>query len=162
MQATIYKCTFKCNMQVHELAPPTCVLQILIDPLDCQITPYLCNLSSFICEFLSPFVTKYYKRWAPILDRLGWKWGLFSQIWFNLNDLPKKFNSVWSKDKLLHTTFIGYLAHVELNSFSSLARSNTRFTSPQTCHMLPLDQVNHISNSSTIQASNSFDFHEWA
>ena len=28
--------------------------------------------------------------------------------------------------------------------------------------MLPLDKVKHRSNSGTIQASNSFDFHEWA
>ena len=32
----------------------------------------------------------------------------------------------------------------------------------KTCHMLPLDQIKHRSNSGTIQASNSFDFHEWA
>ena len=28
--------------------------------------------------------------------------------------------------------------------------------------MLPLDQIKHRSNSGTIQASNSYDFHEWA
>jgi hypothetical protein len=50
--------------------------------------------------------------------------------------------------------------HVELNTYISLSRSNTRFTSPQTCHMLPLDHFKHTSNSGTIQASNSFDFHE--
>ena len=27
--------------------------------------------------------------------------------------------------------------------------------------MLPLDHFKHTSNSGTIQASNSFDFHEW-
>ena len=26
------KCTFKCTIQVHELAPPTCVLKLLVDP----------------------------------------------------------------------------------------------------------------------------------
>ena len=30
------------------------------------------------------------------------------------------------------------------------------------CHMLPLDQVKHRSNSGTIHALNSFDLHEWA
>ena len=54
------------------------------------------------------------------------------------------------------------LYHVELNTYSSFSRSNTRFTSPQTCHILPLDQVKHRSNSGTIQALNLFDFHEWA
>ena len=44
----------------------------------------------------------------------------------------------------------------------SFSRSNTRFTSPQICHMLPLDYFKHTSNSGTIQASNSFDFHEWS
>jgi hypothetical protein len=43
---------------------------------------------------------------------------------------------------------------------SNFLRSNTRLISPQTCHMLPLDQVKHRSYSGTIQALNSFDFHE--
>ena len=54
------------------------------------------------------------------------------------------------------------LYHVELNTYSSFYRSNTRFTSPQICHMLPLDQVKHRNNSGTKHTSNSFDFHEWA
>ena len=54
------------------------------------------------------------------------------------------------------------LYHVELNTYSLFSRSNTRIASPQTCHMLPLDQIKHRSNSGTIQASNLFDFHEWA
>jgi hypothetical protein len=140
-------------------SPYLCASEILINPLPCFVNPI------YLCEFLSPFVINYLKRWAQILDRLGWNhvmWGLFSQIWFNLDHSPKKFNSVWSKDKLLHTTYIGYLAHVELNTFSSLSRFNTRFTSPQTCHMPPLDHFKHRSNSGTIQASKSFDFHEWA
>jgi hypothetical protein len=90
-------------------------------------------------------------------------WWSFSQIWFNLEHLPKIFNLVWSKGKLLHTLFQGFiLYHVKLNTYSSFSRLNTRFTSPQTCHMLPLDQFKHRSNSGTIQASNSFYFHEWA
>ena len=89
-------------------------------------------------------------------------WGSFSQFWSNLEHLPKICNLVWSKDKLLHTSFQGLSWHVELNTYSSFSRSNTRFTRPQTCHMLPLDQVKHRNNSGTIQASNSFVFHEWA
>ena len=50
--------------------------------------------------------------------------------------------------------------HVELNTYSSFSRLNIRFTSPQTYHMLPLDHFKHTSNSGTIQASNSFNFHE--
>jgi hypothetical protein len=36
----------------------------------------------------------------------------------------------------------GYLDHVELHIMSLFTRFNTRFASPQTCHMLPLDQSN--------------------
>ena len=56
----------------------------------------------------------------------------------------------------------GYLNNVELNTYGSFSRLNTRFTSPQTCHMLPLDQIKHRSSSGSIQESNSFDFYEWA
>ena len=56
--------------------------------------------------------------------------------------------------------FKGYLDDVELNTYSSFSRLNIRFTSPQICHMLPLDHFKHTSNSGTIQASNSFGFHE--
>ena len=45
--------------------------------------------------------------------------------------------------------FKGYLDHVELNTYSSFSRLNIRFTSPQTCHMLPLDHFKHTSNSGT-------------
>ena len=45
--------------------------------------------------------------------------------------------------------FKGYLDHVDLNTYSSFSRSNTRFKSPQTGHMLPLDHVKHRSNSGT-------------
>ena len=81
-------------------------------------SPYLCasnfNLIPFLCHFsispptfvnyFSPFVINDHKRWAPILDRLGCMWGPFSKIWFNLDHLPKKFNSAWSNDKLIHTS----------------------------------------------------------
>ena len=56
--------------------------------------------------------------------------------------------------------FKGYLDNIELNTYSSFSRSNTRFTSPQVCHMLPLDQIKHRSNSGTIQISKSFDFRD--
>ena len=56
--------------------------------------------------------------------------------------------------------FKGYLDDVELNTYSSFSRLNTRFTSPQTCRMLPLDHFKYTSNNGTIQAPNPFDFHE--
>ena len=51
------KCTFKFTIQVHELAPPTCVLKILIDPFPLSYLP-LCQVLplSLISLFLSPFV----------------------------------------------------------------------------------------------------------
>ena len=42
MQAKHMKCTFKCTIQVHELAPPTCVLKILIYPFPFSLlSPYV-------------------------------------------------------------------------------------------------------------------------
>ena len=36
------KCSFKCIIQVYELAPPTCVLKILIDPFPlAYLSPYV-------------------------------------------------------------------------------------------------------------------------
>ena len=47
------KCTFKCTIQVHELAPPTCVLTILIDPFSLSyFSPYV-KYSPFVHYFLS-------------------------------------------------------------------------------------------------------------
>jgi hypothetical protein len=158
MQASICNAHSNASFKSMSLLPLLVCFKILSDP-------FLCHFSSPITYiFVSlPFVIKYHKRWAQILDRFGWNhimWGSFYSIWFNLDPLPKKFNSVWSKDKLLHATYIGYLVHVELNPLSTLARLNTRIASPQTCHMLPLDHIKHRSNSGTIQASNSFDFHK--
>ena len=59
------KCTFKYTNQVYELAPPTCVLKILIDPLLCHISPPLlyfllnsplCYLFTIFVHYFSPFV----------------------------------------------------------------------------------------------------------
>ena len=61
------KCTFKCIIQVHELAPPTCVLKILIDqfPLSyfspyvkfspcINITNIFLPLFHYLCTLISP------------------------------------------------------------------------------------------------------------
>ena len=65
------------------------------------------------------------------------------KLWFNLDHLPKTCNSVWSKDKIFHTSWSikGYLDHVELHIISPYSRFNTRLTSSQICHMLPLYQT---------------------
>jgi hypothetical protein len=70
---------------------------------------------------------------------------------------------IWNANAMLNTRGVTVIMHhVELNTYSSFSRLNSRFTRPQTCHMLPLDHFKHTSNSGTIQASNSFDFHKWA
>ena len=47
------KCTFKYTIQVYELAPPTCVLKILIDPLPLSYLSPCVNFS--ICPHLLSF-----------------------------------------------------------------------------------------------------------
>ena len=124
------KCTFKCTIQVHELAPPTCVLKILIDPFPFSyLSPYV------ICQDIFMFLSLFhYLCFSPlcfsppycvspplssmttkvlnidsitcrveIINVNQWSENHFSQIWSSLDYLPKIFNSVWSKDKLLHT-----------------------------------------------------------
>ena len=76
MQAKHMKCTFKCTIQVHELAPPTCVLKILIYPFPFSllslyviyqvylyVSPPLWYFSPFftIYLFFSPFVINDHK-----------------------------------------------------------------------------------------------------
>ena len=45
------KCTFKYTIQVYELAPPTCVLKILVDPFSLS---YLSYIKISLC--FSPFM----------------------------------------------------------------------------------------------------------
>ena len=49
------KCTFKCTTQVHELAPPTCVLKNFNLPLSFFTSLPLCHISSISLCF-SPFM----------------------------------------------------------------------------------------------------------
>ena len=68
MQAKHMKCIFKCTIQVHELAPPTCVLKILIDsfPLS-YLSPYV-KISPITYIFISlPFVLSFYYLCALFL-----------------------------------------------------------------------------------------------
>ena len=60
MQAKHMKCTFKCTIQVHELAPPTCVLKILVDPFPLSyLSPYVIYQDIFmflsLYDISSPF-----------------------------------------------------------------------------------------------------------
>ena len=59
------KYTFKCIIQVHELAPPTCVLKILIDPFPLSyfsppmsscinITTISLPIFHYLCTLISP------------------------------------------------------------------------------------------------------------
>ena len=53
MQANIYKC----NIQVYELASPTCVLQILIDPLTMSFHLFAPPLFTIFVNFSPPLST---------------------------------------------------------------------------------------------------------
>jgi hypothetical protein len=59
LQANICKCTYKCNIQVYELAPPTCVFQILIrSPYNTMSFHLFAPPSSYyLCEFSPPLST---------------------------------------------------------------------------------------------------------
>ena len=61
MQANICNAYTKYNIQVYELAPPTCDLQILIDPISFVI--------SFVC---SPIFTIFYEL-LPLCQQLAQK-----------------------------------------------------------------------------------------
>ena len=55
MQAEHMKCTFKCTIQVHKLAPPTCVLKILVDLFPFSyFSPYV------ICQEKSMFLSLFH------------------------------------------------------------------------------------------------------
>ena len=109
------------HIQMHQTSSWACspylCAQILMIPFVCPNSPYhlyfplviyhlYFPLSSYLIFviYFSSFSINDHKRWVSILDRLEWKWGSFSQIWFNLDYLPNIFNLVWSKDKLLHTS----------------------------------------------------------
>ena len=63
MQVNNMKCTFKCTIQVYELAPPTCVLKILIDPFPLPISLPLCQNFPLVVFSVSPYV-----KFSPFLS----------------------------------------------------------------------------------------------
>jgi hypothetical protein len=141
MQATICNAQSNVPYKFMSLFPLLVCFKILIDPL-----PF------FIMFHFSPF---------------GYIFGIISPPLSLMTNLVQSRSL--AKDIQLgliqgqassHLQMRVIMHHVELNTYSLFSRSNTRFTSPQTCHMLPLDHIKHGSNSGTIQASNSFDFHE--
>ena len=87
------KCTFKCTIQVHELAPPTCVLKILIDPLTLSyFSPYVkvlplvitsSPITLYLC-FSHTFVINDHK--GLILDRLRLSMPINLPLW----DTPRR------------------------------------------------------------------------
>ena len=87
-QANIWNVHSKCNIQVYELAPHTCVLKIFWSPyFVIFLSPYIANIFVFlpisISLLFSPIVINDHKRWAQIMGMLGWnhvKWGSFSQF----------------------------------------------------------------------------------
>ena len=106
MQANICKCTFKFTIQVYELAPPICMLKILIDPLPLSyiISPplFLCCLLTIFVHYFSPFVINNHKGLMQIGVTLNYRYvgvkpcemRIIFPIWFNLDYLQKIFNSI--------------------------------------------------------------------
>ena len=113
MQAKHMKCTFKCTIQVHELAPPTYVLKILSDsfPLS-YLCPYVkyspyhlylyfsplwCLFTIFV-HYFSPFVINDHKglksRQVRFINVNQLGENHIPKIWFKLDYFPKIFNSV--------------------------------------------------------------------
>ena len=163
------KCTSKCTNQVYELAPPTCVLKILIDPLTFSyLSPYvkvlpLCHLTLSLCNF-SPFVINDHK--GPILDRLRFinvnQWGedQFSKIGPIQNTCQRYLTRFDPRTSFFTPHFKGYLVpccvkHLQLifqikhqvHKPTNMSYANTRSNQAQ-------------KQQRTIQASNLFDFHE--
>jgi hypothetical protein len=63
MQANICNAyTYKCNIQVYELALPTCVLQILIDPLIMSFHLFAPPIFTIFMNYFSPFGINDHKR----------------------------------------------------------------------------------------------------
>ena len=101
MQANICKCTYKCNIQVYELAPPARVLQLFIDPFTMSFYFFTIFVNSLpLCQQLIQKVSSNFRKVGvkPCEVRI------IFPIWFNLDLLQKIFNSIWPKDKLLHTS----------------------------------------------------------
>jgi hypothetical protein len=116
----------------------------------------LCHLFTIFVHYFSLFIINDYK--GSILDSLRLSMSInggenhFPKIGSIYNSCQRYFTRFDPRTSFFTPPIRVILYHVELNTYSSFSRSNTRFTSPQTCYMLPLDQVKHRSNSGTIQA----------
>jgi hypothetical protein len=115
LKLVLCKHTYEIHIQMQHTSLWACshylCAQILIDPLTFIFSPYvkvlpLCHIFLIFVYYFSPFIINDNK--GSILDRLRLLMsinGVIFLFWSNLEHLPKIFNSVWSKDKLLHTSF---------------------------------------------------------
>ena len=123
------KCTFKCIIQVYELAPPTCV-QFWLIPLQyhficllpLSILLSLC-ISLPLCQQLAQKESSNF-RWVGVKPC---EMRIIFPIWFNLDHLQNIFNLVWSKGKLL----VGAESDQLVNICSFAVRCDWRWPSTQ-------------------------------
>jgi hypothetical protein len=156
MQASTCKMHIQMQQSCSWACSPYLCAQIFIDPFPMLIMfPFYLSPELLSLWLISPPLSTISNKGAMGRDsqnfvQRGFMWDQL-HFWFNLAHLHSMNYTVWSKGKLFHTSYNGYLALCWSIILWSCARSNTRIASSQTSHMLPLDQINNGSNSGTIQ-----------
>ena len=112
------KQTYEMHIQMHHTSswacsPYLCVQNFNWSPFFVIFLPLCFPLFHYLCTLISPplssMTTKVQRVGNTIcrdeiINVNQWGEDYFPKIWFKLEYLPKIFNSVWSKDKLLHTS----------------------------------------------------------
>ena len=107
--------------------------------------PYLCFSPPIFVNYFSPFVFNDHKgsifRQVKIINVNRWGKNHFPKFGSIQNTCQRYLTWFDPRTSFFTPRLKGYNDHVELNTYSSFSRSNTRIATSQTCHMLPLDQV---------------------
>lgn len=116
---------------------------------------------SFLCTFLSPFVNNCHKRCQILIGQVNHErvsvWDQFYHFGSNQHNCISELLGLIQEQAFSH--ILQWLScSCWLNTYGHAYDLNTRFASPQTCHMPPLDQYIIESNSGAIHASKTFDF----
>lgn len=116
---------------------------------------------SFLCTSLSPFVNNCHKGCQILIGQVNHErvsvWDQFYHFGSNQHICISELLGLIQEQAFSH--ILQWLScSCWLNTYGHAYDLNTRFASPQTCHMPPLDQYIIESNSGAIHTSNSFDF----
>ena len=116
---------------------------------------------SFLCTFLSPFVNNCHKGCQILIGQVNHErvsvWDQFYHFGSNQHICISELLGLIQEQAFSH--ILQWLScSCWLNTHGHAYDLNTRFASPQTCYMPPLDQYIIESNSGAIHTSNSFDF----